>query len=407
MRYFGGTTGHWGGWSKPLDRIDFEPHPHSELPSWPLTLDDLSAHYSKALKWCEIDSENFDAASSVEDASEELLFGPGMNFTQQLFRFSPPTRFGTRYKGNIETSELIQCICNASLVSLSHSGDRIESAIAGNLEGNTLEIHADHFIIAMGGIENARFLLHSRDERGVPFGNGSGLLGQCFMDHFGFIPGYMAAPANLRLFRHRSGQHDIQPVLTSSVDFQREHKLPSICLLATEHSPSMGFPNDYFLNPGTLSTDIDETCRYGIQMICEPGAHRQSAVTLSDERDALGMQRVNLNWYVSDEDYLGVERFTSLLGKELGGQGLGRLQQTEYFNVERRQRLTGGMHHMGTTRMSDDPKYGVVNPDGLVNGTSNLFIAGSSVFPRCGYSNPTLTILALADRMAGHIERRG
>jgi len=407
LRYFGGTSGHWGGWCKPLDRADFGRRAGSDLPSWPLTPEDLSSHYSRALSWCEINSDNFDAASSVQNPSKELLFSPGMAFTQQLFRFSPPTRFGTRYRKDIETSELSHCFCQANLVSLKHTGDRIVSAQAVNLSGDKLEIKADHFILAMGGIENARFLLNAQEQSGLPFGSDSGLLGQCFMEHFGFHPGYMIAPAGLRLYRHQSSTADIQPAVTSSEEFQREHDLPAICMIASPHSASPGFPEGYFLNPGTLDAGINETSRYRLQMICEPGAHRESTVTLSNERDALGMRRVRLNWYVSDEDYKGVERFTDLLGRELGAQGLGRLQRTVYFEGERRRTLTPNMHHMGTTRMSDNPKYGVVNTDCLVNGSSNLHIASSSVFPRSGYSNPTLTIVALADRLARSLTDQG
>lgn len=407
LRYFGGTSGHWGGWCKPLDRIDFESHPNSELPSWPLTLDELSPHYARALDWCEISSPDFDAASSVEDASKHLLFEPGMDFTQRLFRFSPPTRFGTRYRGDFESSESIHCFYQANLVSISHSGDRIVSARAASLDGRTLDIEAEHFILAMGGIETARFLLHTRDDRGVPFGNASGLLGQTFMEHFGFSPGYMTAPAGLRLYRHRSGKSYIQPVITYSGDFQREHRLPSACLIASERAPSLTFPEGYFLNPGTLQQGISGMTRYHLLMICEPGIHRQSAITLSKKRDALGMRRLKLNWYLSDEDYLGAERFVGLLGRALGSQGLGRIQRTVYFEGKRRRNLTANMHHMGTTRMSDDSRYGVVNPDCLVNGTNNLHIAGSSVFPRCGYSNPTLTIIALADKLARSLAQRG
>jgi choline dehydrogenase-like flavoprotein len=66
----------------------------------------------------------------------------------------------------------------------------------------------------------------------------------------------------------------------------------------------------------------------------------------------------------------------------------------------------GGKHHMGTTRMHRDAAQGVVDPDSLVHGTSNLFIAGSSVFPGGGFANPTLTIVALAIRLADHLKNR-
>jgi choline dehydrogenase-like flavoprotein len=67
--------------------------------------------------------------------------------------------------------------------------------------------------------------------------------------------------------------------------------------------------------------------------------------------------------------------------------------------------MTGGKHHMGTTRMSSEPRKGVVDPDCRVHDVGNLFVAGSSVFPTAGYANPTLTIVALAIRLADYLKR--
>jgi len=68
--------------------------------------------------------------------------------------------------------------------------------------------------------------------------------------------------------------------------------------------------------------------------------------------------------------------------------------------------VSGGNHHMGTTRMSDDPKQGVVDRNSRVHGMDNLYVAGSSVFPTCGSANPTLTIVALTLRLAGELRKR-
>jgi choline dehydrogenase-like flavoprotein len=65
-----------------------------------------------------------------------------------------------------------------------------------------------------------------------------------------------------------------------------------------------------------------------------------------------------------------------------------------------------GNHHMGGTRMSSSPATGVVNADCKVHGLSNLFVAGSSVFPSSGAANPTLTIVQLALRLADHLGER-
>ena len=65
--------------------------------------------------------------------------------------------------------------------------------------------------------------------------------------------------------------------------------------------------------------------------------------------------------------------------------------------------LGWGHHHMGTTRMNASPRFGVVDSDCAVHGVEGLYVAGSSVFPTGGYVNPTLTIVALAIRLADHL----
>ena len=64
----------------------------------------------------------------------------------------------------------------------------------------------------------------------------------------------------------------------------------------------------------------------------------------------------------------------------------------------------GASHHLGVTRMHDDPKQGVVDANCQVHGLSNLFISSSSVFPTGGYANPTLTIVALSLRLADRVK---
>jgi len=66
---------------------------------------------------------------------------------------------------------------------------------------------------------------------------------------------------------------------------------------------------------------------------------------------------------------------------------------------------TDASHHIGTTRMSEHPRNGVVDANCKVHGVENLFIAGSSVFPTCGYANPTWSIVALALRLAEHLQQ--
>lgn len=405
LRFFGGTSNHWGGWSKPLDPVDFTRRPSAPLPSWPFGPAELAGDYAAASRWCELGSEDFDAGSSVATPARELLFPDSDAFATQIFRFSPPTRFGARYREEVTGNPLVQGIYNANAVAMTHQGDAIRSLTAVSPEGDRLEVSADRFVLAMGGIENARFLMHCSAAFGTPAGNASGLLGRCFMDHFGFHPGYLAAAEGLKHFRYDHDGASLMPVVTATRAFQEELDLPSICLMATPEGPHPNLPAAYFANPGILGASLAQAGRYRLQLIVEPTAHAESHLALSDDRDAFGIPRVRLNWHIMERDYEDTERFLRRLERALGVGGLGRLQRTRRFEGDLRLTLSTGMHHMGTTRMSDDSRWGVVDPQCRVWDSANLFIAGSSVFPRVGYSNPTLTIVALAERLARHMAK--
>ena len=136
----------------------------------------------------------------------------------------------------------------------------------------------------------------------------------------------------------------------------------------------------------------------------DPTPNPDSRIRLGSDRDALGMRIVELDWQLSEGDRSSVARASELLGAELGRAEVGRLRLT--FGEEDAAwpaDLEGGWHHMGTTRMHDDPRHGVVDSECRVHGMRNLFVAGSSVFTTAGSATPTLTIVALALRLADHL----
>jgi choline dehydrogenase-like flavoprotein len=138
----------------------------------------------------------------------------------------------------------------------------------------------------------------------------------------------------------------------------------------------------------------------------DPAPNPDSRVTLGTDRDELGMPRARLDWRLTNLDRMSVRRTLEILGAEVGRAGLGRLRVTLDATGPWPEDLAGGWHHMGTTRMSDDPKRGVVVRNGRVHGMGNLFVAGSSVFPTAGSGTPTLTLVALALRLAEHLKGR-
>jgi choline dehydrogenase-like flavoprotein len=136
----------------------------------------------------------------------------------------------------------------------------------------------------------------------------------------------------------------------------------------------------------------------------DPIPNPDSRIRLGRDRDALGIPMVELDWQLSDADRSGAVRATELLGAELGRAELGRLRMTiGEEDTAWPADLAGGWHHMGTTRMHDDPRHGVIDGDCRVHGMRNLYVAGSSVFTTAGSATPTLTLVALALRLADHL----
>ncbi len=113
------------------------------------------------------------------------------------------------------------------------------------------------------------------------------------------------------------------------------------------------------------------------------------------------MPKLVLDWRIGSEVTRSMERLRALLGHELEARQLGTLAE-EPGGPD----YTDASHHIGTTRMSTSPRTGVVDPDCRVHGIENLYVAGSSVFPTAGHANPTLTIVALAIRLARHLATR-
>jgi choline dehydrogenase-like flavoprotein len=140
-----------------------------------------------------------------------------------------------------------------------------------------------------------------------------------------------------------------------------------------------------------------------MHLTAEPAPNVESRVRLGDGRDAFGQRRVVLDWRLSPEDSDGARRSLALLARAWAAAGWGRARsrfpEAGFAALGPR----GSFHHMGTTRMHDDPKQGVCDRNARVHGVANLWVAGSSLFPTYGTVNPTLTIVALALRLAEHL----
>jgi choline dehydrogenase-like flavoprotein len=146
---------------------------------------------------------------------------------------------------------------------------------------------------------------------------------------------------------------------------------------------------------------------YTLHFDAEQSPNPDSRVTLADTTDVFGMKRLKVDWRFSDIDLESVVQSCRLISSALERSGAGTmLFRPEDIAEQIRTTCGVGSHHIGTTRMAGDPSRGVVDDNCRVYGIDNLYIASSSVFPTSGVANPTLTIVALAIRLADHLKGR-
>ena len=318
----------------------------------------------------------------------------------------------------------------------------------GCLTGRRLQVKAKLFVLATGGIENARLLLLSNGRHADGIGNERGLVGRYFMEHPRFLAGSIQ-PARrdlpLRFYKkHEIAQSFVRAHLVLSQETQRAEELVDVQVRlepvydsryrrAADSSganslaymfASLGrgkAPDELGTHVRNVMADLDAIAlaswrklRYDdiplddIQLYprIDPTPSPDSRVTLADATDALGRRRARLDWQLHPNDMKSVRRTLEILGAELGRAGLGRVQIGWEDDERWPPDTSGGWHHMGTTRMSADASSGVVDADCRVHGMGNLYVAGSSVFATAGSGTPTLTIVALALRLAEHVMER-
>ena len=409
-RLFGGSTERWAGWCMPLLVDDFIERAHVPDSGWPFGLSDLARGYALAHEDLELGPFEYGAVALAAADRMPLIEGSGRLETH-VFRYSPPTRMGTRYRAELDAAEDVEVWMWANAVDLVLDDRlaRIDRVACATLDGIHFTVTAGRCVLAMGGLENARLLLASRSQVEGGVANSSGLVGAMFMEHphlYGAAAWIEPGALDERFYaRHATGSGvQVRGALALSRETREAQRLPH--LTATLEETPVDDASTGAV-PATavaaLSGRPAKARLFTLSVRAEQTPYRDSALSLSEERDALGLPRLDLHWAVSDDDRRAYARALDILGAELGAAGLGRLWTPLDEEGRVAHSIRPGGHHMGTARMHVDPDRGVVDGDGRAHDVDNLYVAGSAVFPTGGAANPTLTIVALAERMAEHL----
>lgn len=490
LRYFGGSTNHWGGYCRPLEPVDFARRPWVVGSGWPIDRADLDPYYGRARPIVGLAAEEGDPAALLASDRSRPLFDSTSRFLHVLAEIVPQTKrsFGDRFREMLEAADDVDVLLHANAVEIeTDAGARhVERVHVATLAGNRFTVRARAIVLATGGIENPRLLLASDRVQPSGVGNDRDLVGRYFLEHPRFVAGTLipsTGDLSARFYEpHDVAGRELIGYLSLDEDVLRDEEILEVQVrLRPTYSPAVEaalegqdvnalrdlvrrtpgvldrFGEQVVRVVADLSTWQDATIPGGPlavplpEVVAEIGRRaadgeldrliplllgdiatvgyrelfgglpieaadlatridplpdRDSRVTLGTERDPIGMRRVELHWALSPLDKWSAIRTLEILGMELGHAGVGRVRVLIDDGDAWPSDLAGGWHHMGTTRMSDDPAQGVVDRDGRVHGMDDLYIAGSSVFPTAGSGTPTITIVALALRLADHLRER-
>lgn len=450
LRMLGGTTAIWGGRCAELDPIDFEARPWVPHSGWPLSHDDLRPYYQRALEIFQVPAPQAGRQAMarrlplLEELDGDDLAVGCWSFDDVADRFAAP-RIGD-VVDHPNCRVLIHA--TATALALDASGGAVTSARLADVSGKNATVVARHFILALGGVENPRLLLASRDLATAGIGNAHDLVGRFFMEHPHARGGSVRGPAMWELLRSFGRRHRVDTashaaLLRLSEECQRRLGCLNSALTLGLRQPECARQALIARSYAALKHNFDATvtnrrlwratkrtarrlneltyplrpwlaiksgrAEVAVIIRAEQAPNPHSRVRLGNDVDALGMPRVELDWNFTALDKTSVRTLVDTLGGTLERGRLGGLRRAEWLDEDGPLWHTdamisahpiGGYHHMGTTRMADDPAQGVVDRHGRVHGVANLHVAGSSVFPTAGWANPTLTIAALALRLA-------
>lgn len=465
-RVLGGASSTWAGLSSPLDEIDFSTRDWIGSAGWPIARQEIQALYGEAAARYRFPPLEFFGAAgfgALRARGERQPQWRGVD--EKIFlAAAQPQHFGRELRAAFER-EGCDLWLDATVVRLEAAHGRVERAHLRTHSGREVALRAHAFVLATGGIENARLLLVSE------LGNERDQVGRRLMNHpknyggvlhfaqpvrelayyFGCLYKGFAGYGGLRL--PESEQRE-RRLLNSYVRLEPlfpwsdSDGVEALVLLAkktrflmkgvtetkgeeivelrdyAETGDDSDFKNKRRTTLGWLALiglvlgDLRRVAHYAwhrlrrrakpavrrarLRNFLEMEPHPDNRVTLAQTRDAHGVPLPRVCHAPTELDRRSLLALHERLSAEFERAGLGRLESdlaaADPWPIDQ-----DASHHMGTTRMGDDPASSVVDRDLRVHSLANLYCAGASVFPTSGCANPTFTIVALSIRLARHL----
>ena len=453
LRFLGGSSNHWENSTSEFNPSDFATKSWIKHSGWPIDYLDVKPFYARAAEYCGTGTDGYETKYWTEKLGQtDVLLQSGTIRSNIVKSSVPPVHFFVKHGRPLTKASNVSIFKNANLIDLvfDEKSSRVEKIVFVNYSGVKQSVAANKFVLCLGGIENARYMLIFNEKYKNSLGNSFDNVGRYFMDHpvLRAAKLYPKDKEKFSLFTMRTevGERLLNGFIEISAEALKAEESSNIRVPlapASNYVISEGIESFHVLGSAweeealpdhfgqhivNVLSDIDMVTEaisrktfssklfdysedfggYDLPIMIEQTPKHDNRVYLSDELDKLGMKKILIDWTLHDDDIERMWKSLDVLGKELGRLNLGRLKiMREYEHRLRSDKLFFSHHHMGTTRMASSEKNGVVDKNLKVFNTSNLYIAGSSTFPTGSHVPPTLTLTALAIRLAEHLQEDG
>jgi choline dehydrogenase-like flavoprotein len=435
----GGTSNLWHGVLSPLDRADFDERPWVPHSGWPIRYDELVPYYRQAAELAGVERYDlFDEQAQPPELATQLGLMPfdrsllnNKMFQQRL----DILRFKKEVKRVVGKATNQHCLYNTVALEFEPTNvrTRVGCLRTRTTGGREIVIKARAFIAAAGALETPRLLLNSRKMNDQGAGNHNDQVGRYLMDHpmGNLLQIKFRKPLCAPIYSDTksSPAMKVKTGLLFSPDLQRREGLPNHCFyirpsfvegindeseriklsLLTLRDSRMTLADfaRVAANPNVVAqvlaykTWLRVTYKFGdLFFLTEQVPNPESRVTLSDKRDTNGYPIANVDWRVTSEDIESMKRAYRVLTTEAFSTEHFTFTHKSWEETRWEERYTSAAHHVGTARMAETDRTGVVDADLRVFGIDNLYICDGSVCSTAGNVNISLTIAALATRLA-------
>ncbi len=447
----GGTSAIWGGQLLPLTSTDLLARPQVGCDAWPISYSELIPYYEKVLYLLGLPNGMFSSEESVSQKYYSELLNFSSEFQLRLSEWLPfkKRNFAHFYDKVIKSDSELEVWINAAVVELTkgngNDSTRLKKIVACSQTGKTLVVEADYVVVCAGTLESTRLMLAFDESSNNSISKTGAPLGNYFSDHLSVSAG------KIQSINHKRYNQLTAPTFQSGVmrtpRLELSHKTQSL-----HHLPS-AFGHFTFTTRGNTGFDIVRTWlrkRQGkielpvsttsslgrvikdmtalsfwryyhhqlwlppsaellLQLDIEQTPNRDNRLYLAEERDSLKRKILAIDWRVRKEDIHTIQFVSHLINKAWQASKFQNIANLKLINtdlMELNNSLYDVYHPTGTLKMGTTPDNSVVNSDLQLWASDNVYINSTAVFPSAGSANPTFTLLAMATRLADHLNKK-